>query len=515
MTIINLLSAAGNHLAGRVAVMVAATVFSTAMSIALLPLATRALHAADYGGYALLMSIVTLVGTAMDGGASLILPAKYGPASAYERSRLFATITAVAVLGATAFALLLIGVALCAPAASFGQDVPMNSIFAAAAIMPMRAVTSIAVISFSTTGRSGAIALQMIAQAFFVFVTTLVALFGFSAGGPSLVIGAAGGQLAAVAVCLGVLFHYGELSINPSRRWLRWSLRNAPTSTTAGFMDGARGFAEITFLVRFDGLHSAGILGHARLYYNLLMALVSSVAHSVQVRSLADARDRSSRMTRTRSAWTPVHMTLGCAGIFFALFGWNVVDIISNGKLVEAAPYISMFIVIALIQISEQPAAAIVFASGSGGTAVRFRVILIFCALVALFPAIKFFYVSGIIAVGIVEAILYRLYLRWLASRNRTVPFQDGVAYIACLAIVTTAVWMHAAAPSLLARIVWMVGGLALVMYVGRRSIIEIAAEFRHLGGNDLRTSPKSIASPSIAHASMQPEKLANRKLTR
>jgi len=38
----------------------------------------------------------------------------------------------------------------------------------------------------------------------------------------------------------------------------------------------------------------------------------------------------------------------------------------------------------------------------------------------------------GIIAVGIVEAALYRRYLRILAGRERNVPFQDGLAYFGC-----------------------------------------------------------------------------------
>ncbi|MBS0245107.1 MAG: hypothetical protein JSR61_00690 [Proteobacteria bacterium] len=473
----NLLIAVRNHFAGRVAAMVIATVFSTAISVALLPLATRTLHAADYGSYALLMSMVTLVGTAMDGGASLLLPALYGPASLQERRALFATMMTVAALGAGAFALVLLGIAFYAPKAWFGLAIPLDSILATAALMPMRTVTSIAVITFSTTGRSGAIALQMVVQSIFVFIATLIALFWLSLGGPSLIIGAAFGQLAALAVCLGTLSYHGELSVKPSRQWLRRSLRNAPTSAGAGFMDGARGFAENAFMTKLEGLHGAGILAHARLYYNFLMALVSSVAHSVQVKSLADARDPASPMNRTRSAWTPVHIALGGAGIFFALFATNVVNIISNGKLVEAAPYIPMFVVVALIQISEQPASAIVFASGKAGIAVRFRIVLTFCGLIALFPMISYLGIAGIVAVSLGEAVLYRLGLRLLARTVREVPFQDAVAYFACLATVATMLWANLTSPELYERIAWMIGGCFAVALAGRRSIKEIFVE--------------------------------------
>ena len=59
-------------------------------------LATRYLSASDYGTYGLLMSIVALVGAAADGGASLLVPTHYGPASALERARLFASLAALA-----------------------------------------------------------------------------------------------------------------------------------------------------------------------------------------------------------------------------------------------------------------------------------------------------------------------------------------------------------------------------------------------------------------------------------
>ena len=54
------------------------------------------------------MSIVALVGAAADGGASLLVPAHYGPASASERARLFASLAAFAGMAASVAALFLI-----------------------------------------------------------------------------------------------------------------------------------------------------------------------------------------------------------------------------------------------------------------------------------------------------------------------------------------------------------------------------------------------------------------------
>src|SRR5258708_6454723 len=84
------------HLVGRVATLASAIAFHAILSVALLPLTTKVLSATDYGTYALFMSIVALVSAAADGGASLLLPAHYGPARTSERGRLFASLAVFA-----------------------------------------------------------------------------------------------------------------------------------------------------------------------------------------------------------------------------------------------------------------------------------------------------------------------------------------------------------------------------------------------------------------------------------
>lgn len=468
------------HFVGRVATLALAIAFSAILSVVLLPLATRVLQASDYGTYALLMSIVTLVSTATDGGASLLLPARYGPAFASERGRIFVSVAVIAGIGASTVALLLAGGWIMEQSVFTNRGIPFVAIVITAIIIPMRAVTSISITVFSVTGRSGAIAAQMASQAVLVFLGTLVALFGFSMGGISLFIGAACGQFAALCVCLLVLWHHNELS-SPSRRWFRGAMSSVPTTGAAGFMDGARGFGENAMLVGASGLHAAGILSHARLYFNLLMALGSAVAHNVQVKSLEDARDPLSIFKTTQSAWAPVQIAFSCAGIVFVFFGEEIVEIISNGKLTEAASYIPALVIIALIQITEQPAAAIVYASGRAASATWFRTIMIFGSLLVLYPIIVLFGIKGILAVGIIEAAAYRLYLRILASRERNVPFQDEIAFFGYLVIIAAMACVHLAMPPLGIQLALMVAGIAMIALVGRRSIGEMIKVARQI----------------------------------
>jgi len=242
-----------------------------------------------------------------------------------------------------------------------------------------------------------------------------------------------------------------------------------------------RGFGENALLTSAISLHAVGILGHARLYHGLLMALSNAVGHNLWAKSLEEARNPHSSFEITRSAWTPVQIAVTCAGIIFAFVGREIVDLVGSGKFTEAATYIPALFVIALIQTTEQPANAVVCALGRAASATWARIILAGGSFIALYPAIVLFGIKGVIAICIVEAVVYRIYLRMLASRERKVPFQDHVAVFGCFAISTQIVYIHWAVPPLALQLVLTTAGLAMLFVVGRRSISEIISAGRQI----------------------------------
>lgn len=468
------------HFTGRVATLAAAIGFSAIVSLALLPITTRILHAKDYGTYAWLMSAVVLVSAAIDGGAGLLLPAHYGPASRSERGRIFASVAIVATAGTSAVGLLLVGLWTWRYGAIPNPPLPTLMIVLTAVLMPMRAVTCISIVAYSVTGRSLVIAAQMASQAIAVFICTLVALFGFAMEGTSLFIGAACGQFVAMCIGLIALARHGELSC-PSLYWFRRASVNAPTTGACGFAEGTRGFAESAMLSSVGGLHAVGILTHARLYLKLLGGLSSAVGQNAWGRALEDARNLRSDFETTRSAWTPVQIAISAIAIIFVFLGRDIVDIISNGKLTEAADYIPGFLLIALIQTIEQPAAATVYALNQGGKATWFKTLVLLGNLVALYPMIVFFGINGILGVCILEALACRLYLRVLARRERDVPFHDEVFVAGGLAVIVAMVYVHSTSPSLGLQLGLMAGIFALLGIVGRRSIGELIVVTRQI----------------------------------
>jgi len=468
------------HFVGRVVTLAAATAFNAILSVALLPLATRHLGASDYGIYGLVISIVVSVSAAADGGAGLLVPAHYGSASASERARLFVSLAIFAGIAASAAGLLMIVPWLWHRGTFSDQAIPLATIALAVALMPMRAITNISVMIFSVTDRGLAIAAQLAIQSLVTFLSSLVALFELEMGVTSLFIGAFCGQFAALSVGLVALGRH-HVSSSPSRDWLRRAASASPTTAASGVVDGTRGFGENAVLTSTIGLIAVGILGHARLYHGLLMALSNAIGHNLWAKSLEEARNPHSSFEITRSAWPPVQIAITCAGIIFAFVGREIVDFIGNGKFTEAAPYVTALFVIALIQTTEQPANAIVCALGRAASATWARVILAGGSFIALYPMIVLFGIKGVIAICIIEAVVYRLYLRMLASRERKVPFQDHVAVFGCFAIFAEIVYVHWAVPPLTLQVALMTAGIAMLFVIGRRSISEMISAGRQI----------------------------------
>jgi O-antigen/teichoic acid export membrane protein len=461
------------HFVGRVLTLAAAATLCAILSVALLPLATRYLETSDYGTYGLLISVVALMSAATDGGTSLLIPAHYGPASASEKARLFATLAVFAGISASAAGLSLIALWYWLDGAFLGPSIPLAAIILAAILIPLRTITNLCVTIFSVTGRGPAIAAQIAIQSLVVFSSTLVSLFGFRMGGTSLFVGAVCGQFAALCVGLLALGRHHAFSV-PSRDWLWHAASTAPTTAASGLVDGARGFGENALLAGATGLHAVGILVHARLYHGLLVALSNAVGHNIWSKSLEEARNTNSSFEMTRCAWSPVQIIITCIGIIFAFFGEEIVDTISNGKFTSAAAYIPALFVIALVQTAEQPASAIVCVSGRAAAATWARTVMTLASIIVLGPTILFFGIKGVLTICLIETVAYRLYLRILASRGRAVPFHDHIVVFGSSAIIAGLAYVHWAVPPLVIQLLLMSGSIAALIFIGRRSISEM-----------------------------------------
>ncbi|MCD0422669.1 oligosaccharide flippase family protein [Rubrivivax sp. JA1024] len=483
------LSALRGHFAGRVLLFLAATALQSLLAVAILPLTTLKLTAADFGYFALLMSVTAFANAMGDGGGALALPAHYGVESADERRRMIASFFVVSLSFSTALATLFVAVwPLLGPYLIRDEAVAYSRLteILAAMMIPLRSVTTLATTVFSVSGRGNAIAAQMVAQALGAFAGTLICLFGLDLGPTSLFAGAVIGQfgsLAVAALALGA-----QPWTRPSARWLAVVGHHAPTAAFTGVTDGLRGVGENAVIAGNVGVASVGFYSHARLYYGLQMNVTNAVAHNLWSVSLAEARDVGSGFRRTGQVWTVLHILIALFGVGFACFGREFVALLTNDRLTPAAPLVPWLAVLMLIHQSGRAQNAVIYAYGAGPAAARVRAIVALAILVGL-PLLAgkasgiglALGVPGVIASLLAEAIVFRLYLRWkAASFLPHIQFADHWA-IAGIALVI-AVWSidALAALSLITRAAIFFAVLIGVITLERRRIAGLRRLLPH-----------------------------------
>jgi O-antigen/teichoic acid export membrane protein len=256
------------------------------------------------------------------------------------------------------------------------------------------------------------------------------------------------GQLASCAVSAVAL---GEQPWTlPSARWLAVARRHAPTAAFAGVTDGIRGISENDLIAASLGVSAVGFYTHARLYYGMLMAGTNAASYNIWPTSLAEARNETREFAITYSLWAPIHILLMIFGAGFVCFGDELISILTNDRLTPAAQLVPWFVVLLLVHLSGRAQNAIVYAHGAGATTTQSRTILAIVVLI-LFPfvignvaGIGFnLGLVGIIGLMLLEAVLFRIYLRWKAVKfGRQPAFQDGLAFCG-IAVIVVMWWIN------------------------------------------------------------------------
>jgi hypothetical protein len=204
----------------------------------------------------------------------------------------------------------------------------------------------------------------------------------------------------------------------------------------------------------------------------MILTATNAISHNTWSRSLAEARAEDARFTTTTSVWTLVHIALTLFGIGSVCFGRDVVAILTNDRLTQAAVMIPWLVNLSLIGLSGRIQNALVYARGAARAASRVKAILSLTTLASL----PFFMnnsfgmgggLPGLIAVILLEALLFRVYLRWKAREfSKVIPFHDWwvIAGLLTISILWAANW----------RYDWSLTMRALVFCVAAAAIVVI-----------------------------------------
>lgn len=475
------LAALRGRFAGRVLLFVSATVFQAVLSVAILPLTTVVLTAADFGYFALMMSWAALASAFGDAGGSLALPANYSVASISERRRMLSSFFVVSLLFSSILAVLFLAAwPWLQQIMSVPDEASRATLILTALLIPMKSATILATNVFAVAGRGNAVAAQIAMQAVGSFAGTLISLFGFHWGLSSLFVGAVVGQACSVVVAITALG--AEPWYVPSRRWLSVLRSHSLTSLAGGLTGGLRSIGENSIVAANLNLSAVGYLSHARLYYGTLLAGTNAVAVNVWSISLAEARDGRRHFPLTKRVWMPIHVLIALFGVAFSCFGEEFVAILTHDRLTPAAQLVPWFALLLLLHVSGRTQNATIYANGGARTLTNANSLISICCLAALpFAVGKVGGVgwngglAGVVIVLLGEAILFRAYMYWKSiSFQRLEGFDDSRVVYGSAAIILSWLFNAYMAPALITRIGLCIAVCAAIAIVERERIIDL-----------------------------------------
>jgi O-antigen/teichoic acid export membrane protein len=419
----------------------AATLATAGIGFLTVSLATLRLGPTEYGVYAMGAMVSAAITMVAGMSANLVLAANVQNADPVRRRALLST--AVFLTTGTALALALaIGLAwpALAEAVPVLRPVPVPGILMLLAGSVASMPWVIAGNYLVYTGGIRAHAAASVAQSLLGAAGLLVALFVFDLGGLALFVGA--GVAALTQGAFAAVLLRGQIAAAFDLSWARAFLTQGGYGFLAGIADAANSVLERSLLSGYAGLHFLGLYAHSLQYRSALDGVGGAIGRSVIPVTLGEAREAVPLFPRTGRVWRYYHAALVCLGIAWALVGREAIGVLTHGKFIEAAPWVTAWIVYNLIAYSGRPQLGFVMARGHGHA---FSLITAGSKLVAALCLVLLVPTTG--AVGAVIAafaqiVIVRVALAWFAARKAWVPFQDrfvvlgGGAVFAVLALV-------------------------------------------------------------------------------
>ena len=455
-----------------------ATFVNAALSVALLPFATRVLGPNDFGTYGFVLAVVMFASGFADAGVGILLAEHYPASTTLERRKILTTVAVVSVLLSGGLALMIYAAwQSFSSLLAVGHIAPEVALMVACVSMPFRTFSSVSTTAFILQGRSAAAAYALLSQGVVGFSITLISLFAFDAGITSLFAGNAAGAIGGASVALIALRR--ELSVWPAARWVRALIQVAPSAAASGFMDSARPLVETQSILRGEGVAGVGIFNHARLYYGFLMQVVNSVGYALWPLALQEGRNRDDNFKRVGRVWDGVYFSLTVVGVTFALFAHEIINALTNGKFVEAALWAPILVAYLLIQNSGKAATAILYASMKGALVARLRSATVLCTLLFILALGSSGGMTEVIGIAFLEMIVFRLLLQNAARRIRKPPFQDW--WVVSGATMIVSITFVVQDMGILHRIGLFAVLISFLGWIGRSVVIEAWFELKKL----------------------------------
>ncbi len=283
-------------------------------------------------------------------------------------------------------------------------------------------------------GRAQLYATIIVSQAVVSAITTVVGLYVLDWGIFAMFLGYSVGTLALLLGSMVVLQPYLEWSIK--HVWIKRAARIGGAVTVANLLESLQSFLERYLLSVQAGIVQTGLYSHSQQYKNLVSLPLKAAARGIWPISLDEARLPRSEFLLTKRTWEIGYSAVAIAGIGFAIFGKELVALWTHDRFTEAYRIIALWMVFVLVQNAGKAQTAILYATGNSMRYAKLMVGSAVAGIVALFMLVPSFGSTGVLLALLLQQILLRMGVQYVARTIRRSPFQDAWVFIGCGGII-------------------------------------------------------------------------------
>lgn len=461
----------------RSAVYFCAMACSTAISLAVLPFATRLIGPAEYGTLALATAYAALITAVAQSVQGYVLP-EHLPHLLYgeRHSLLLSAMSATSAVGLVAAAVVIPVAYFTAPWILEVTPIEQFGMALCAAATLVAVPWVVCGEALMVEGNAVSFAIGMVGQSAVNALVTLLFLFVIPRPEIALLLGYCAGQVALAVVAVACLRQSFKGKVR--RRWFGEMRRSAFATGRAALSETGRTLFERSYLgIRTDAT-DLGLFAHAQLYRNVAMMGLNSVSRAAWPINLREAREAQPNFRVTLASWAPVQAGIAAICVAFALVGREVIGLLTSGKFVGAAPMALIFLAALLLQTTAKREQSILIAYQQGARVSNAQTVGIFVGLAVVLAGVPFFGAIAAACAFLCQTVVQRLLVIWQARKFAATPMKEHWVLRGLIATAAVSAWNELFAPGLLARAVVLVLAASLVLVFLWREL----KDYLHIG---------------------------------
>ena len=472
-----------------------ATVGSTAVSLAVLPLATRVIGPSEYGTLALAAAFAALVTTFAQAAQGYVLQEYLPILTGKARSGLLVSaLTAVCLAGFVAAIAVLPFAYFSAPWLLQVTGPEQWGIVLCIAATFLGVPWLVCVDMLMLDGRAVPFAIGMVSQSALNGLVTLAFLFVIPRPAIALLLGYCAGQVVLMVVSLVCL--RSNFGARVERKWFLEMKRAAFAVSIAGLAESGRTLFERSYLGIWTNSGDLGLLAHAQLYRNAAMSALNSISRATLPINLREARETDLSFRVTYASWSLVQASTTMVCIAFALFGREIIGLLTSGKFVQATPVAMILLAALLLQTSAKREQSLLVARLQGAQLSVAQTVSTAAAVFATLFLVPLLGTVGAAATFFCQTAIQRAIVMWRAHNLARFDLREAWVVGGLLGTGIGFAWNAAFEPDIAAR------GVAATLVAGIVSVFL---------WNDLQVlfkRPAAIGFPVIVHAEQPKHKI-------